>query len=158
MAADRAHADPAIWITRLPDAAVLAVAAALEAEGPRGRALWGVPSAVKDNLDVAGLPTTAGCPAYAYTPAASAPAVQRLLDAGAVLLGKTNLDQFATGLVGVRSPYGGAAERVRRGAGARRLLLPAPPARWRPGSCRSRWAPTPPGRAGCRPCSATSSG
>ena len=106
LTADAAHADPAIWITRLPDAAVLARAAILEAEGRRGRALWGVPFAVKDNLDVAGLPTTAGCPAYAFTPDASAPAVRRLLGAGAILLGKTNLDQFATGLVGVRSPYG----------------------------------------------------
>jgi len=106
LAIDRAHADPAIWITRLPDEAVLARAAALETEGPCGRPLWGVPFAVKDNLDVAGLPTTAACPAYSYTPERSAPAVQRLLDAGAVLLGKTNLDQFATGLVGVRSPYG----------------------------------------------------
>jgi len=106
LAIDRAHADPAIWITRLPDEAVLARATALETEGPCGRTLWGVPFAVKDNLDVAGLPTTAACPAYSYTPERSAPAVQRLLDAGAVLLGKTNLDQFATGLVGVRSPYG----------------------------------------------------
>ena len=104
--ADRAHADPAIWITRLPDDAILARAAALEAEGPRGRALWGVPFAVKDNIDAAALPTTAACPGFSYTPAENAPAVQRLLDAGAVLVGKTNLDQFATGLVGVRSPYG----------------------------------------------------
>jgi allophanate hydrolase len=62
--------------------------------------------AVKDNIDVAGLPTTAGCPGYAYTPARNATAVQRLIDAGAMIAGKTNLDQFATGLVGVRSPYG----------------------------------------------------
>jgi allophanate hydrolase len=106
LAADRAHADPAVWITRLPDAAILARARALAAEGPRGRALWGVPFAVKDNIDVAGLPTTAACPGFAYVPPADAPAVRRLLDAGAVLVGKTNLDQFATGLVGVRSPYG----------------------------------------------------
>ncbi len=106
LAADHAHADPALWITRLPDDAVLARAAALEAEGRQGRALWGVPFALKDNIDVAGLPTTAACPGYAYTPAESAPAVRRLLDAGAVLIGKANLDQFATGLVGVRSPYG----------------------------------------------------
>lgn len=106
LAADRAYADPALWIARLPDAAVLERARALTAEGPQGRALWGVPFAVKDNLDVAGLPTTAGCPGYAYSPTTTAPAVQRLLDAGALLLGKTNLDQFATGLVGVRSPYG----------------------------------------------------
>jgi allophanate hydrolase len=106
LAADRAHADPAIWITRLTDAAMLAEAGVLEAEGPRGRALWGMVVAVKDNIDVAGLPTTAGCPDFAYTPERSAPAVQRLRDAGALVMGKTNLDQFATGLVGVRSPYG----------------------------------------------------
>lgn len=104
--ADHAYADPALWITRVADDTVLERARALEAEGPRGRALWGLPFAVKDNIDVAGLPTTAACPGYAYTPADSAPAVQALLDAGAILLGKTNLDQFATGLVGVRSPYG----------------------------------------------------
>jgi allophanate hydrolase len=69
--------------------------------------LAGVPFAVKDNIDVAGVPTTAACEEYAYVPAASAVAVQRLLDAGAVFAGKTNLDQFATGLVGTRSPrYG----------------------------------------------------
>ncbi len=106
LAADHAHDDPAIWITRLPDDDVLSRAAELEREGPCGRALWGIPFAVKDNIDVAGLPTTAACPGFAFTPETNAPAVQRLLDAGAVLLGKTNLDQFATGLVGTRSPYG----------------------------------------------------
>ena len=106
IAADRAHADPALWIFRRPDEDVLADARALEAEGPRGRALWGVPFAVKDNIDVAGMPTTAGCPGFSAVPETDAPAVRRLLDAGAVLLGKTNLDQFATGLVGTRSPYG----------------------------------------------------
>lgn len=68
--------------------------------------LLGVTFAVKDNIDVLGMPTTAACPAYAYMPARSAPAVQRLVDAGAVCVGKTNMDQFATGLVGTRSPYG----------------------------------------------------
>ncbi|HUB14344.1 MAG TPA: allophanate hydrolase [Acetobacteraceae bacterium] len=106
LAADRAHADHAIWVTRLPDEIVLAQARRLEDEGPCGRPLWGVPFAVKDNIDVVGLPTTAACAAFAYTAAATAPAVQRLLDAGALLLGKTNLDQFAAGLVGTRSPYG----------------------------------------------------
>jgi allophanate hydrolase len=106
IAADRAHADPALWIARVPDDSVLARARSLQAEGPQGRPFWGVPFAVKDNIDVAGMPTTAGCPGYATNPAVSATAVQRLLDAGAILLGKTNLDQFATGLVGVRSPYG----------------------------------------------------
>lgn len=68
--------------------------------------LYGIPFAIKDNLDLAGVPTTAGCPDYAYTPAESAFVVQRLIDLGAVPLGKTNLDQFATGLNGTRSPYG----------------------------------------------------
>ena len=68
--------------------------------------LFGVPVAVKDNIDVAGLPTTAACPAFAYSPAQDATAVARLRAAGAIIIGKTNLDQFATGLVGVRSPYG----------------------------------------------------
>ncbi len=101
---DRAVADPAIWITRHPDETILARAAALQdaADLP----LRGLTVAVKDNIDVAGLPTTAACPGYAYTPAVSAVAVERLLAAGANIVGKTNLDQFATGLVGVRSPYG----------------------------------------------------
>jgi len=106
LAADETHADPAIWITRIPARDVLARARTLAAEGPRGRPLWGVPFAVKDNIDVAGLPTTAGCPGFAYVPTESAPCVASLLDAGAILLGKTNMDQFATGLAGVRSPYG----------------------------------------------------
>ncbi len=106
IAADRAFADPALWIVRVPDDALRDRARVLGAEGPRGRPLFGVPFAVKDNIDVAGLPTTAGCPAYAYMPEADSPAVRAMLDAGAILVGKTNLDQFATGLVGVRSPYG----------------------------------------------------
>jgi allophanate hydrolase len=104
--ADRRHDDPAIWIARLPDNDILARADQLEAEGSRGRRFWGVPFAVKDNIDIAGLPTTAACPGYAYTAPITAPAVQRMLDQGALLIGKTNLDQFATGLVGTRSPYG----------------------------------------------------
>ncbi len=106
IAADHAYADPALWITRVPDAELLARAAALEREGRLERPLWGVPVAIKDNIDVAGLPTSAGCPEYAYRPAVNAACVQRLLDAGAVVMGKANLDQFATGLVGVRTPYG----------------------------------------------------
>ncbi|MBL6077678.1 allophanate hydrolase [Belnapia sp. T18] len=98
--------DPALFLARAPDEAVLARAAALAAEGPQGRPLFGLPFVVKDNIDCAGLPTTAACPDYAYTPAADAPAVARLLAAGAVLLGKVNLDQFATGLNGTRSPHG----------------------------------------------------
>jgi allophanate hydrolase len=77
------------------------------AAGDRERLpLWGVPFAVKDNIDVAGLDTTAACRPFAYRPAADATAVARLRAAGALVIGKTNLDQFATGLVGVRSPYG----------------------------------------------------
>ncbi|QGZ63297.1 allophanate hydrolase [Paraburkholderia acidisoli] len=104
---------PEAWILRVPDAALVTRAAQLEAqlaeEGPALLArlpLFGVPFAVKDNVDVAGLPTTAACPAFAYTPDETAFAVARLLEAGAILVGKTNLDQFATGLVGARSPYG----------------------------------------------------
>ena len=106
IAADAAYADPALWIHRIPDAALLAEAARLEAEGPQGRRFWGMPIAVKDNIDVAGMPTTAGCPAFAYMPDADAVAVARLRAEGVVIVGKVNLDQFATGLVGVRSPYG----------------------------------------------------
>jgi allophanate hydrolase len=104
--------DPAIWISRLSEDAVRARARELDAEAAADPStverlpLFGIPFAVKDNIDVAGMPTTAGCPAFAYTPAETAPVVARLLAAGAVLLGKTNLDQFATGLVGTRSPYG----------------------------------------------------
>jgi allophanate hydrolase len=101
------YADNPIWITRVPDEALLARAAALEHDAPaRALPLYGIPFAVKDNIDVAGLPTTAACEAFRHVPVATATAVQRLLDAGAMLVGKTNLDQFATGLVGTRSPYG----------------------------------------------------
>jgi allophanate hydrolase len=104
--------DPAIWIPRSSEEAVRARARELDAQAavdPSTIAklpLFGIPFAVKDNIDVAGVPTTAGCPAFAYIPVETAPVVARLLAAGAVLLGKTNLDQFATGLVGTRSPYG----------------------------------------------------
>ena len=98
--------DNPIWISQNPEAQAIQQARALKREELESKPLWGIPFAVKDNIDVAGLPTTAGCPAYAYTPTASATTVQRLLDAGAILIGKTNMDQFATGLVGTRSPYG----------------------------------------------------
>jgi allophanate hydrolase len=91
-----------VWIELVPQEQAFAAAAKLDESLP----LYGIPFAVKDNIDVAGLPTTAGCPAYAYIPTRSATSVERLIAAGAVLIGKTNLDQFATGLVGVRSPYG----------------------------------------------------
>ncbi|WP_458094726.1 allophanate hydrolase [Roseomonas sp. WA12] len=101
-----AWADPALFLHRIPADEVMAEAARLAAEGSMGRPLYGIPFVVKDNIDVAGRPTTAACPDYAYTPAEDAPCVARLRAAGAILLGKVNLDQFATGLVGVRSPYG----------------------------------------------------
>ena len=78
----------------------------LAAKGDTDLPLYGVPVAVKDNIDVAGLPTTAACPAFAYDAGKDATCVARLRRAGAIVIGKTNLDQFATGLVGVRSPYG----------------------------------------------------
>ena len=96
--------DPGIFITMVDRSEAKQAAAALGAFDP-ARPLWGVPFAVKDNIDVAGLPTTAACPAFSYQPTMSAPAVERLLAAGAILIGKTNLDQFATGLVGLRTPY-----------------------------------------------------
>jgi allophanate hydrolase len=101
-----AYADPALFLALRPKSDALAAAAKLDAEGPEGQPLFGVPFAVKDNIDVAGLPTTAACPAFAYEPEKSSFVVERLEAAGAIAIGKTNLDQFATGLVGVRSPYG----------------------------------------------------
>lgn len=114
---------PEIWINLRPQAQVEAEAATLDARVAAAALGAGVAAgtglgagtrlplagrllAVKGNIDVAGLPTTAGCPSYAYDPAADAPAVARLRAAGAIVLGTTNLDQFATGLVGTRSPYG----------------------------------------------------
>jgi allophanate hydrolase len=102
----RAHNDPAVFITLRDEADALAEARALQEKGAASLPLYGVPVAVKDNIDVAGMPTTAACPAFSYTPAHDATAVARLRAAGAIVIGKTNLDQFATGLVGVRSPYG----------------------------------------------------
>ena len=106
-----AHVDVAdpVWIARIPDAIVVARTRALDACTPAERAalpLFGVPFAAKDNIDVAGVPTTAACPAFAYVPERSASVILRLESAGAVVIGKTNMDQFATGLVGTRSPYG----------------------------------------------------
>jgi allophanate hydrolase len=98
--------DDKVWIHRLPRAELAARATALESRGPDGLPLYGIPFAIKDNIDAAGHPTTAACAEYAYTAKASATVVDALLQAGAILIGKTNLDQFATGLVGVRSPYG----------------------------------------------------
>lgn len=108
------HCDrPEIWIARVDESTLLARAQALDAlfkqEGSavfERYPLFGIPFAVKDNIDVAGMPTTAACPAFSYVPEHSSTVVKLLVEAGAILIGKTNLDQFATGLVGVRSPYG----------------------------------------------------
>ncbi|MFU8814001.1 MAG: allophanate hydrolase [Pseudomonadales bacterium] len=103
----RCHADRhGAWIRVLNRAEVEPYLAALDQADPAALPLYGIPFAIKDNIDLAGIPTTAACPDYAYTPARSAHVVERLLAAGAVPLGKTNLDQFAAGLVGTRSPYG----------------------------------------------------
>jgi allophanate hydrolase len=102
---------PEVWITLRPIDELLSEAADVDAAVRRP--LSGLLLAVKDNIDVAGVPTTAGCSAYAYLPTADAPAVARLRAAGALVVGKTNLDQFAAGLVGTRSPYGAVRDSLR---------------------------------------------
>ena len=97
--------DPGIFIHLATQEQALSEVAALGPFDPLSKPLWGIPFAVKDNIDVAGMPTTAACPAYSYEATADAVVVAALRRAGAIPLGKTNLDQFATGLVGVRSPY-----------------------------------------------------
>ena len=98
--------DDKVWIHLLPRDELFSMASALEQADPATKPLYGVPFAIKDNIDLAGHPTTAGCPDFAYTPSKSAWVVTRLIKAGALPIGKTNLDQFATGLNGTRSPYG----------------------------------------------------
>jgi allophanate hydrolase len=97
--------DPGIFLHLADRASLIAEAKALGPFDPASRPLWGIPFAVKDNIDVAGMPTTAACPDYSYLPQADATVVRLLRQAGALVIGKTNLDQFATGLVGVRTPY-----------------------------------------------------
>ena len=97
--------DPGIFIHHAAKEALVSEAAALGPFDPSAKPLWGIPCAIKDNIDVAGMPTTAGCPDYAYLPDRDATVVALLKAAGALVVGKTNLDQFATGLVGVRTPY-----------------------------------------------------
>lgn len=103
LAADDTHR---VWIARHTGERLLAIARELDARDPASLPLYGIPFAIKDNIDLAGMPTTAACPAFSYEAQQHAAVVQRLVDAGAIPIGKTNLDQFATGLVGVRSPHG----------------------------------------------------
>ena len=110
----REHNDPAIFIALRDEKEAMAEAENLSRQDAAGLPLLGVPVAVKDNIDAAGMQTTAACPAFAYRPAQDATVVARLRAAGAIIIGKTNLDQFATGLVGVRSPYGIPVNPVRR--------------------------------------------
>ena len=126
-----ARGDDAVWIHLVDRAEVLAAARGLAARFPRTDLppLYGLPFAVKDNVDVAGLPTTAACPEFAYIASETAQVVQRVLDAGAILVGKTNLDQFATGL-SARAPRTGSS-----GTRSTRQSSPGAPARGRP----SRW-------------------
>lgn len=99
-------AHEAVWIHVLDKASLSTYLKRLGSLDFESTPLWGVPFAIKDNIDLAGVPTTAGCPDYAYVPKRSAYVVARLIEAGAIPIGKTNLDQFATGLTGTRSPYG----------------------------------------------------
>ncbi len=96
--------DRSVWITRFTHAEAMRYAEALAGHSIDALPLYGIPFVIKDNIDLGGVPTTAGCPQFAYTPSASAPVIERLLAAGAIPLGKTNMDQFATGLSGNRSP------------------------------------------------------
>ena len=128
-----------VWISRRPDEDVAAELA--QGRGP----LAGLRLAVKDNVDAAGLPTTAGCPEFAYLPERDAAAVAALRAAGAVVVGKTNLDQFATGLVGTRSPTAPCptvADPSSSAAGRARDR----PSRWLPARPTSRSAPIPQAR------------
>ena len=98
--------DDKVWIHLAPEEEASAAARALAGRDRASLPLYGLPFAIKDNIDWVGHPTTAACPAYRYVPERSATVVERLIAAGAIPVGKTNLDQFATGLVGTRSPYG----------------------------------------------------
>lgn len=105
------NAPSSIWISRESSEQLDAYLKRLDAHSPADLPLYGIPFAVKDNIDLEGLPTTAACPDFSYRPKRSAFIVERLVELGAIPLGKTNMDQFATGLVGVRSPYGAIPNR-----------------------------------------------
>ena len=138
IAAHFAAGDPHhAWIRPLTHGEMTAYADALAGRDFASLPLYGVPFAIKDNIDLAGIPTTAACPAYAYAGAQRA-VVERLIAAGAIPIGKTNLDQFATGLSGQRSPYGAC----RNALDPRYASGGSSPGRrwpWRSASRRSRW-------------------
>ena len=98
--------NPNVWIHLLSDADLEPYLQRLEGLDPKSLPLYGIPFGIKDNIDLVGIPTTAACPEFEYTPEYSSPVVEQLIEAGAIPIGKTNLDQFATGLVGTRTPYG----------------------------------------------------
>ena len=104
----RRQGERPVWITLIDEEEKSRPRTHARIDRPESKSLrlYGIPFAVKDNFDVAGLPTTAACPEFSHQARATAEAVRRLLDAGAILIGKTNMDQFATGLVGTRTPYG----------------------------------------------------
>lgn len=95
-----------IWIYTFNEEELSPYLKNLENKNPKDLPLYGIPFAIKDNIDLVGIPTTAACPEFSYIPKKSAFVVEKLIQAGAIPIGKTNLDQFATGLVGTRSPYG----------------------------------------------------
>ena len=105
----QAQSDKNIFISLVNEGDLLTYIEALERKDPTSLPLYGVPFAIKDNLDPAGYPTTAACPEFTYLATSSAHTVQLLINAGAIPMGKTNLDQFATGLNGTCSPYGQGA-------------------------------------------------
>src|SRR5436190_2320498 len=109
----RDYNDPAVFISLRDEKEALAEAEALVSNDAASLPLYGVPVAIKDNIDAQGMPTTAACPAFSYSPARDSTAVAKLRAAGAIIIGKTNLDQFATGLGGVRTPCGIPANPIR---------------------------------------------
>ncbi len=102
----RSDEDYNIWIAKPDLGFIQKYLEELKTKNPETHPLWGIPFAIKDNIDLAGVETTSACPDYAYMAETNSVVVQRLIDAGAIPIGKTNMDQFATGLVGTRSPYG----------------------------------------------------
>jgi len=100
----RARGEDFVWTYLIPEEEAIKRAETLNTVVPSSLPLYGIPFAVKDNIHVAGLPTTASCPAFSHIPKKTATVVQKLLDAGAIMIGKNTMDQFATGLVGIRSP------------------------------------------------------